>query len=452
MSKSKTVLLGVVVAAAALVPLYGDPRSTPVTHPLWARMLLRALDMNEAVRISDQASQVFSTLSWRDSLSYRADRYLRADGVSVSEEGGRPRVVAEQGVGEVVYPVALVRGGDYRIRARIAGSPSASPTAEIAALGRAEAIKSLTFPSAAVPGWITGGAFYLDPGAYAATILLPPGTALEHVEVAPPCLNPIEPVGGWRPTAVVRADDIAVTALKAIDREDELPPAGTPIEVRGEDLRIDPPVVATNASETGGYEGLWLKAGSKGLRAIVFLNLPEPGLYTLSVYGVPGAGQSWIADSCRKAVVCPGREPAAPGWRVVMTNQFNAGRHSFAVTLGDGGAIERVRLEPKKGAPADYVATLRRLGLEMGPDGAVTPDKAVDAMKFVRDRRRDSIETLCGDVELRPEPPAPAPIIAAAPVTAAPAAPPGVPAPPLPPPLPPDLGPQEPASPTQPQG
>jgi hypothetical protein len=111
-----------------------------------------------------------------------------------------------------------------------------------------------------------------------------------------------------------------------------------------------------------------------------------------------------------------------------------------------------VRLEPKKGAPADYVATLRRLGLEMGPDGAVTPDKAVDAMKFVRDRRRDSIETLCGDVELRPEPPAPAPIIAAAPVAAAPAAPPGVPAPPLPPPLPPDLGPQEPASPTQPQG
>jgi len=451
MTKLKTILLGVVVGAAALVPLYGDPRSTPVTHPLWARMLLRALDMNEAVRISDQASQVFSTLSWRDSLSYRADRYLRADGVTVTEEGGRPRVVAGQGVGEVVYPVALVRGGDYRLRARIGGNPSASPTAEIALLGRAEAIRSLTFPSASVPGWVTGGSFYLDPGAYAATILLPPGTTLEHVEVAPPCLNPIEPVGGWRPTAVVRTDDVAVTALKAIDREDELPPAGTPLEVRGEDLRIDSPVLTTNVSEAGGYEGPWLKAGPKGLRAIVFLNLPEPGLYTLSVYGVPGAGQSWIADSCRKAVVCPGREPTAPGWRVVLTNQFNAGRHSFAVTLGDGAAIERVRLEPKKGTPADYVATLRRLGFDTGSDGAVSPDKAVDAMKFVRDRRRDVLDTLCGDVELRPETQAPTPIIAAAPSAVAPAAA-GVPAPPLPPPLPPDLGPQEPASPTQPQG
>ena len=62
------------------MPLFGDPRSTPVTHPLWARMLLRSLDMTDAVRASTQASQVFATLAWRDSLSYPADRYLRAEG------------------------------------------------------------------------------------------------------------------------------------------------------------------------------------------------------------------------------------------------------------------------------------------------------------------------------------------------------------------------------------
>ena len=69
-SRLKTLVLVAVVATAALVPLFGDPRSTPVTHPLWARMLLRSLDMTDAVRTSAQASQVFSTLSWRDSLSY----------------------------------------------------------------------------------------------------------------------------------------------------------------------------------------------------------------------------------------------------------------------------------------------------------------------------------------------------------------------------------------------
>ena len=54
----KTAILGAVLVCAALVPLFGDPRQTPVTHPIWGSMLLRALDMQEAVRESTQASQV----------------------------------------------------------------------------------------------------------------------------------------------------------------------------------------------------------------------------------------------------------------------------------------------------------------------------------------------------------------------------------------------------------
>ena len=99
----KTLVLAAVVGAAALVPLFGDPRSTPVTHPLWARMLLRSLDMTDAVRTSTQASQVFATLAWRDSLSYPADRYLRAEGAVVREEGGQPVLAAAAGPAEVSY-------------------------------------------------------------------------------------------------------------------------------------------------------------------------------------------------------------------------------------------------------------------------------------------------------------------------------------------------------------
>ena len=79
----KTLVLVGVVASAALVPLFGDPRQTPVTHPLWARMLLRSLEMTDAVRASAQASQVFSALAPRDSLAYSADRFLRAEGAAL---------------------------------------------------------------------------------------------------------------------------------------------------------------------------------------------------------------------------------------------------------------------------------------------------------------------------------------------------------------------------------
>ncbi len=124
----KTLVLAAVVGAAALVPLFGDPRSTPVTHPLWARMLLRSLDMTDAVKASTQASQVFAALAWRDSLSYAADRYLRADGAVVREEAGRPVLAVAAGPAQVAYAVAVAQPGDYQLRARIAGPAEAART------------------------------------------------------------------------------------------------------------------------------------------------------------------------------------------------------------------------------------------------------------------------------------------------------------------------------------
>jgi hypothetical protein len=54
--------------------------------------------------------------------------------------------------------------------------------------------------------WIDAGATHLDPGAYTASVLLPRGTTLEHVEVAPPCVMPIEPPGGWKAPAVLLSE------------------------------------------------------------------------------------------------------------------------------------------------------------------------------------------------------------------------------------------------------
>ncbi len=50
----------------------------------------------------------------------------------------------------------------------------------------------------ATMGWVDAGSLHLDPGAYEATVLLPEGSQLEFVELAPPCLHPIEPRGGWK--------------------------------------------------------------------------------------------------------------------------------------------------------------------------------------------------------------------------------------------------------------
>src|SRR4026209_2253310 len=96
------VIAGVVVASATILPLYGASRSAPVAHPEWARMLLRALDMD--VQGATGAAQVFSLLSWKQSLAFAADGYLRGVGVAVKREGTIRQVVPTEAEGEVAYP------------------------------------------------------------------------------------------------------------------------------------------------------------------------------------------------------------------------------------------------------------------------------------------------------------------------------------------------------------
>jgi hypothetical protein len=431
----KTLVLAAVVGVAVLVPLFGDPRATPVTHPLWARMLLRALDMTDAVRTSTQASQVFATLAWRDSLSFPADRFLRAEGAVVRDEGGHAVLAATAGPAEVSYALAVAQPGDYQLRARLAGEPGTPATAEFLPMAGGNAVKSFTLRPAAETGWVFAGSSHLDPGAYTAQFLLPPGCTLSQVEIAPPCVNSIEPEGGWKPSGVTTVQDLAVTALKAIDIEHELPPAATPIEITGDQFQVEAPAQAVeDRAKATGLDAMTLRAGRVGLRAIVAFELPEAGLYSVSAFVSPGVGQRWLADGCRKAIVCPG---STTGWRPILSQVFAGGRHTLILTLGDGASLERVRIERKKSEPADYVATLKRLGFDPGPDGPVARGRALDAIGFIRAQRRGLVASLCGDV-----PPEETP-------TSQPNRPPSRVDPPIGPPV---LPPQPPASGTSPGG
>ena len=398
-----------VVASALLLPLYGDPRNAAVTHPEWARMVLRALDMDDGLPDGASASQAFAILSWKNTLSYRADRFVKGENVDVVATTDGRRAVAT-GVAELVYPLAVVRKGDYRVRLRMQGDPNRPASVELARPGEVKPVKTFAVVPSTIVGWVEAGVTHLDSGPYLASVLMPTGAALEQVEVAPPCIAPIEPIGGWRATAPLMTDDVAVTGVKALDKESELPPAEMPIDVSADTFQAE--TTATSVAQSGpvaGLEGLWLRAGPGGTRAVVFIELPRPGLYTISVFGIDGEGQSWLADSCRKSVVCAGRDgsdPTVAQWRVLMTAQFTAGRHFFTVILGRGAAVQRLRAERKKEAAADYVDTFRRIGFDVGEVDVPMPRaRAVAAMEFLKGRRVDVQRNECGDFVL-PEVPA----------------------------------------------
>ena len=385
------------VAVVALFPLYGDVRpSALVTHAEWARQMLRGLDLlADAPGVNDTAAQAFATLSGRDSRAWPADQYVRGQRVEAFEQDGVHRIRAAGGIGEAVYALGIARKGDYRLRFHVSGPAAAE--AELTKAGSNDILRSFTVPSATVMGWIDAGAVHLDPGAYDATVLLPEGSVLEYVELAPPCVHPIEPRGGWKAASAATTEDVALTVLQALDLESELPPAAPPLEFRGGDLQLEDGARAMDAA--AGSEGSF-RGGPKGSRVVLLADIPETGLYTLSVFGVSGAGQRWMADGCRQCAVCPSSDPS-PRWRVLLSGEFQKGPHLFSASLGPDTVVQRIRLEQKKDAPADYVAAVDRLGLELGPAGPVTREKAEEARRFLERRRSEQARELCGDI-LRP--------------------------------------------------
>jgi hypothetical protein len=396
MTRAKGVAIAVALGGAILVPLYGDPRPSPVTHAEWARMLLRALDLAEALPATAGDREVFSVLSWKESLSFAADHYLRADGVRAREVAGVTRVEAGDAPGEVAYPLAVARGGDYRLRLRLAGEPARPAAAEISRLGRTTPAAAFSVPMTQEPTWADAGSVHLDPGVHTASVLLPPHASLEHLEVVPPCLSAIEPPGGWKARNVLQTSELAVTVLKAVDGEPELAPAAPPIDVKGSDFQpLDTAPTAIPVSSA--MEGSWLLAGPRGRQATASVNLPEAGLYTVWVYGYVGGGQSWLADRCRKAVLCPTTPPRQAGWVHLMTDDFLAGPHTFVVTLGPEAAVRALRLERKRNGPYDYASAVAHLGFEPGPAGPAPRAKVLEAARFIETRRRGRLDS-CGDI------------------------------------------------------
>ena len=286
-------------------------------------------------------------------------------------EGGG--VVADGGIAELSYPVSVVQRGDYKMRMKVKGDPAAPVSVELAPTDEVEAVKSFPVVPPDDLGLGGGGLHLLTPGSYSAKVLLPPGSQLDKLEVSPPCVNAIEPPGGWQPDAVAKTSDAAVTMLKALDAEDKLPPSELPIEVTGESFETDGRL-ARDAGERGKPRPALAARGARAAcRPSSSWTCPRPGC-TRSRASDAGRRPELDRRFLPQGVVCgstASSDADQPAWKqALMTAELTAGRHVFTVTLGRGAGVERLRLQGRKTAPEDYVAAVRELGFEPGPDGS----------------------------------------------------------------------------------
>jgi hypothetical protein len=322
--------------------------------------------------------------------------------MALHEQGGQRLLTVTDPIGgEASYHLAVVRQGDYRVRLRLAGQTTEPGWAEIVPFGEAGPVGgAMRVPIPPQTEWVDAGSVHLDPGTYHAAVLLPEGCDLEFVELAPPCVNPIEPIGGWRSTAIAHLYDVAVTTLQAVDMEHELAPADEPDEFGADRFALTAGVEAALAgmpmpgSADEPIQGRILSASQGGMEAIVAFEIPRQGLYSVFAYGDAAGGQTWTADGCQKATLCP--SGGGPRWWPVLSNRFEPGRHSLAVRLATGSSLQRVRVVRKKDSPEDYLGALRRLGLDLGDEPApISRSRAAEAMDWIEGKRREAMGELC---------------------------------------------------------
>lgn len=376
------------LTVGALVPLYGDPRRSPVTHAEWARMMMRSLGFEDSLQKVENADEIFMALAWKDQKNLVGSAYKR--GTGVTNRGNFVDTGADPG--EVAFDLPVIRSGDYNVRLHLRGAPDKPFQVEIRKDGQTDAV-GIFRPTGSGEEYVSVdlGWIRLQPGNHTISVSLPPDSSLESIQVSPPCLGSIEPDGGWRGPALTTDEDLAKTMLQALEMEYELPPADEPIEVRAGKFDILAP--DSRMGEGGGEsDDFTLTSRFDGLHAIVYVDIPQAGLYAVSAFSATGDGQSWIADSCRRADVCPTPD-ATPKWRTLLTSEFNAGRHSFAVLLTNGATVGRIRLQRLKTAPEDYVAALERVGFRVGAKGPISRDKAREAMEWLRDRWKQKMAT-----------------------------------------------------------
>ena len=336
-------------------------------------MILRGLDLlADEPGVNDTAAQAFATLSGRDSRSFPADRYVRGQRVETSPRTATAAIRASGGIGEAVYALGVARPGDYRLRLHVAGA-GAPAEAEITRAGDGRGAAPLLACRAAAHGaGSTRASCTSTPAPTTRPCCCPRAATLEYVELAPPCVHPIEPRGGWK--ADGRHHDRGRRgdrAAGARPRVASCRPRASPLEFHGSDMQLEDgrsrrtPAASTAAS-----------AAARAARASCCRwTCPRPGSTRSPSSACAGGGQRWLADGCRTCVVCPSTDAAPALARRSSRASSQKGPHVFAARSDPAPASSGSGSSRRRTA-ADYVGDrLRDSASSSGPAGPVTRER-----------------------------------------------------------------------------
>jgi hypothetical protein len=311
---------------------------------------------------------------------------LEGSTASASEDGSVQSNLGSPA--EALYEVAMLRAGDYGIRVKLSGGG--------AVLKVADQSYELFQPESD-PRWVDANRVRLSPGSHKLSLMLPEGSRADAIGVTPPCMLPVEPLGGWKPLEPLRFQEMAVTLAKALDLEQNLPELGDPLTIRGEEFVRTLSFPYEEEAQSVENEPFWLQTGGSIVTAVARFKVSEPGVYSIEARYLSSRPVRWNMDSCLRVITCP-VTPTQAGRRRSLALELEAGEHEIEVTLGPGSKLDRIEVQRRDGSTEAYINAVEDEGFKMGkPEGNVLRRDALSAARKLNDRFLKLASLRCED-------------------------------------------------------
>ncbi len=374
----------------------------PITQAAWARLLVGAMGISEAVDPSGQDdAALIEFLSGTPAPAIRvwaASAKPFPSGVqSVPGDGGDGKEGVRVGneTASVRYLIRVPQPGIYALRfvgagdlqrwrmdggeARL-GQPSGRLSDMAASLGAEKEMGDLL------------GYFLLPAGEHQVTVEIPPGGALGRFDLLRQPFPHVVPPGGWRPEAPLTFGVKAVTMVQAMQIEHELPDISK-WRVQREGERYDADLLPARQTNEGTRdkpsEGALVQGTESGSRVLYRVQVPQPGTYTLlaRVTGT-GSGRLLLNDSVERAWRAP--DPADRlVWNDLATLPLGGGAQGLDVRLDAGAGLDVLRLVYRDPSPEASLLLLEDLGFrESDPEAVVSTAAAIDNIENARFQER----------------------------------------------------------------
>jgi hypothetical protein len=212
------------------------------------------------------------------------------------------------------------------------------------------------------------GELQLTAGLQEVVVTLPPGGALDYLELSAPGLPTIVPDGGWQADAPLGWDALAITTLQALGLAHELPASGKTIAIEAETLAGTGGARVVEDAHLGRPSGgRWLRTSAQPARVEVPLTIEQTGYFDIELT-VLGTSVNILADSLQLPVTA-----GKPYLNTVTTPPvfLTRGSRPLVITLPPGGGLDRIVL---KGRQSDLPALAAVLGLTVTGDTPTTAD------------------------------------------------------------------------------